>query len=261
MRTLGLMPVFLAPLGSIGFVLARPRLLGLAILPTMINIAIFAGVYTLADWLLVSPVAAWEPTGIAAVDAVFSVVARLVLSVGALLLGALVFFALVIPLNAPFCDLISESVERELLRGRPELIAPSQPLGISIRHSIRDALRRVMFVAPIYAVLLVVGFVPLIGALVAGTVGFCLNGLFLALDGYSYPLDRRLMPFQKKWRLLSANRRIWVPLAAGLAMLLLIPCNILWLPLLSSTAATRVYCRHLLESRDEGGGMRDERQG
>jgi len=250
MRPMPFLPVFLSPISSLGFLLMRPKLLGLAILPTLLNLLIFLGLFMALDRFVVAPVSDSEPTGVAFLDGIISVVARLVLSLLALVIGGIVFFVLVIPLNAPFCDMISERIERELLRDAPELIATPPKFSTSIGHTVRDALRRILFVLPFYAVIVVISFVPIIGTLIAATLGFCLNGLFLALDGYSYPMDRRLMPFPAKWAFLKANRGIWIPLAAGLAVLLAIPCNLLWLPIVSSTAATRVYCRHL-KGRDD----------
>lgn len=239
--------VFFAPLSAFFFMLARPRLIGIALIPSLINIALFAMIVMLSNWLLITPLVdriafRWE-----AAESFLRLYLRIVLTALSLLVAALVCYLLVIPIGAPFCDKLSELVEKEMLAHRPHLIAPSSTFTQGVYHSVRDAFRRVAVVIPVVVFVFLLGWVPIIGPPLALTLSFLFNALFLAMDGYSYAMDRRFQTFPEKWRYLSANRRIWVPYGFALAIIALIPCNIIWLPLVSSVAATRLYCERLLE--------------
>ncbi len=234
------------PLFAVGFLLARPRLLLYAILPIVLNILAFL----LVSYLLNAYLGGWVvgmidfETGW--LDATLEWISRVLLFLVFLVLSGLISFLLIIPLSAPFADMISESIEHEMFRERPDLIVPSQPLVAGAWHALLDALRRVLFVLPLTVLVFLTGLVPFIGAPIALVAGYIINSMFLALDAYSYSLDRRYVTFPRKWKFLSNNREIWLPLGFGLALLLVIPCNLVFLPFISATAGTRMYCRRLL---------------
>lgn len=246
MPTRGPLSPFTAPIASIPFLLARPRLLALAILPALINLLVFL----LLFWLLNNHViGVWrveEILGVGWIDAVLVPIARFLLFVVALLISGFVAYLLLIPISAPFCDLISENIEEELLRGRPHLRAAPQSILTSIGHSVRDAFTRVLFVTPIALLLFACSLIPVIGIFFAA-MAFLNNALFLSFDAYSYSFDRRLMRFRSKWRWLRERREIWLPLGLGLAVLVLIPCNVIFVPTLSAVSGTRLFCQRLLE--------------
>lgn len=239
--------VFFAPLSALFFMLARPRLIGIALLPMLLNLLLFSLIVTLSNWLVITPLVEWVALRWEAAESFLRLYLRVVLTALSVIVAALVCYLLVIPIGAPFCDKLSELVEKEMLAKRPDLLAPPSTFTQGVYHSVRDAFRRVVFVVPMVVFIFMLGWLPLIGPPLALMLSFLFNALFLAMDGYSYAMDRRFQSFPEKWRYLSGNRRIWVPYGFALAMIALIPCNIIWLPLVSSVAATRLYCERLLE--------------
>lgn len=234
--------VFLTPIGSIPYILGRPRLIGLSILPMILNILVFVLLGTLGYNLLAVPLSEQAQISEEWYGSVLSVVARIFLTIIAIGISGLISFILIIPLSSPFCDMISEEVEKEMFRGRPDLRVQGQPFLKGILHAIKDALERIIFVLPIVVVIFLIGLIPFIGPPVAAILGFVNTALFLSIDAYSYSFDRRDMRFRQKWKYLSERRGIWVPLGAGLALFAFIPCNLIWLPMISAASGTRIYC-------------------
>lgn len=254
--------IFLATLRSIPFLLRRPHLLGLAVTPLLINGLLFM---TIAFALLT-----WEPAfistylsvGVAWLDQSLQTVAGLVLDLVLLVISAFLCYLLIIPIGAPFYDLMAERIERRLLHNQPHLLGPGQTLLQGIRHSLLEALRRVTFTLPIIAFILILGLVPLIGPLLAATFAFINATLLLPIDAYSYAMDRRFLTFKQKREFLWANRDIYLPFGAGMAVLVFIPCNIIWFPPLAAVAATRMYCARIIEldADQQGGGTTLEKR-
>lgn len=236
------MQVFLSPLLSIPFLLLRPKLLVLAVAPVLINFIIFVlAVLALRRFLaqpILDVIRSWWGIG-----GTLAAVGEIILLVVVVILSGLLTFLPIAPISSPFNDLITERIERELFADKPELLPPPQALSRSVIHSIRDAIARLGFYVPILLFTLLVGLLPVFGPPIAALIGFFNAVMFLSLDAYSYPLDRREMNFNAKLHFLNQHRRIWLPLGFGLAMLLAIPCSIVILPILGSVAATRQYCR------------------
>lgn len=245
--------LFFFALASIPFLLRRPRLLLLAIVPIVINALLFVTLMVVLNWFVTLPLVGtrgeeepWMETYAAFITATISIFFTLVISL-------FVTFVLIIPVSAPFCDMISERIERELLAERPELIVTT-PFKRAVLHAITEAVKRLAAFVPILLLILLLGFFPVIGPPTAALLGLFSNAVFLSLDAFSYPMDRRLMTFGQKREFLRGNRRLWLPLGLGMAAMLIVPCNVLFLPLLSSVAATRLYCERLLRENVAAAG-------
>ncbi len=148
----------------------------------------------------------------------------------------------------PFCDMLGERIERELLAGRPELLAPPLPLWVSILHSARETVRRAVLGVFVLFAGFVMGIVPFVGVLLGPAASLGSLVLFLALDALSYPLDRRRTSLRAKLAFIRRHRGDVVPLALGLApfAVVIACCPPLVLPPLAATSATRLYCEILL---------------
>jgi CysZ protein len=95
---------------------------------------------------------------------------------------------------------------------------------------------------------LILGFVPLIGPVLGVAVGGTATGLFLVLDAWSYPLDRRHMPLRAKIGYVRSNFALALGLGVGLFVMYLIPCAWFVVPPLAAVAGTRLYCELKMES-------------
>ncbi len=240
--------VLLSPIGSIGFLLVRPRLLAVALIPAALSLAILAAMLTIGVQGLVLPLGGWVeerwdlPRELALLAQTLAFFLLLVLS-------GIVSYLLVIPVSAPFCSFIVEEIEEELLATAPELIPPRERWYLGVLHSLREAFRRIGIIIPIYIGIFGLNLLPIIGTPLSAGLMFANNIMFLSLNAYSSILDRRKMTIPQKLRWMAWRKRLSVPLGLGLALLILIPCNVFWLPVLSAVAAARLYCEQALRER------------
>lgn len=236
--------LFLSPLASIFYLLLRPRLLALAICPVLLNLLVFAVVFSALYFGLVGPWAGAVEIGMAeALDGVLRFLLQLVVVALTLLVSGVFCYLLVSVIGSPFYDAISERVEKECLKSKPEALAPEQGFAEGVSHSMLEALRRLALALPVFLLLLGLAFVPVVGTVTALLLGFLKASFFLALDSFSYSLDRRRMTLSGKVRWLRARPRSTFGVGAGLAFLLFIPCGFIWFPPLAAVAATREFCR------------------
>jgi uncharacterized protein involved in cysteine biosynthesis len=241
-RKLGLSVCFFAPLSGALYLLQRPKMLGIAVFPVVFSICLFLlllwGGYEYAAQPLLDKI----QINNSVVDSIVWWVAGLSLMFAMLLVSSILMYLLIIPISAPFCDMISELIEREYFEEYPELKAPSKTIWEGIRHSIIDGIKRVLLFSPVLLILIFSGWIPIVGPLVGVVLSVVYNAFFLSMDAFSYCLDRRSLGIRAKFAFLNGYQHVRFPLGFGLVFLLLIPCNVFFLPLLSAVAGTRLYC-------------------
>jgi uncharacterized protein involved in cysteine biosynthesis len=148
------------------------------------------------------------------------------------LAAGLLFIVLQPILSAPFVDLLCEKVER-ILRGN----APSAGVLRSTFQAIaHGALKAVLYLSAL-GVTLVAGAVTGFG----GLLGAALYGVFLAYDGFDYPLARRAVSFSGKWRYLLSRPGQTLGYCCGAGLLFFIPLAMLVAPSFAGVGATLLY--------------------
>jgi len=238
---------FSAPFSSIRFWFSHPRLWGYGIWPILINLALTAGVaYGGYRWAFV-PLLERIGTG----EEFWSQIGRIAAGIGLglvlLVAGVFVFVVLATILGAPFYDLMAERIEKETFAARKDLRAREAGVWQGVRYSVAEALRRLAVVIPIALIGFLLGFVPVIGPVLGLIVGGVATGLFLVLDAWSYPLDRRQWTLRKKIGYVRGHFSLAVGLGLALFLLYLIPCAWFFVPPLAAIAGTRIYCALALE--------------
>jgi uncharacterized protein involved in cysteine biosynthesis len=219
---------FLAPFRGAVFV-TRHGLWGHLALPILLNLALVVGSAWLAVHLVRERVAGWlgaQPGGSA------SVVANVVLVVLAVVLSLLVFVLLQPLVGAPFIDLLSDKVER-LVRGT----SPSTGVWQSVWQALLHGLLKVVLYGG--ALLIALGLGALTG--IGGLLGTGLYALFLAFDGFDYPLARRGVSFGGKWRYLLVHPGQTLGYCLGATVLYLVPLALLVAPAFAAVGATLAY--------------------
>jgi uncharacterized protein involved in cysteine biosynthesis len=220
----GLFRGFLAPFRGAIYV-ARERLWRHLVAPILLNLALGIGAmvaaarywkHDLAEMLPKSAVLEWIFVGVMTV------------------LGGVVLFILLQPLlSAIFCDRLSETVEKRV-RGS----VPTVPLLTSIGKALAHGLLKLA----LYAIALVIGLAltaPLLG--VGTLVGVGLGALFLAYDGFDYPLARRGATFGAKWMYLAKHPGLTLGYGLGAYALYLVPLGFLVAPPFAAAGATLAY--------------------
>ncbi|GAA4385303.1 EI24 domain-containing protein [Agromyces bauzanensis] len=165
----------------------RPGIMLLGLIPAAIVfigvigalVALGFGMPTLTDWLTPFAddwVAPWPDVLRAAVGAI--------LFAAAIVLAAVTFTALTLAVGDPFYERIWHAVELEVGGSVPDH-------GLGFWRSVRDSLKLIGlgFVAAIGVALS--GLVPVVGAVLAPTLGVVLSGRLLALELSSRPFEAR----------------------------------------------------------------------
>ena len=214
---------FLAPFRGAIYV-ARERMWRHLVAPILVNLALGVGTLVaasrfwrkdLTDLLTNSPVVGWISVAVLTV------------------LGGVVLFILLQPLvNAIFCDRLAEVVEKRV-RGS----APSMPFLSSAGNALAHGLLKLV----LYALAFGVGLGLMIATGVGSLVGVGLGAIFLAYDGFDYPLARRGATFGGKWAYLATNPGLALGYGLGSYVLYLVPLAFLVAPPFAAVGATLVY--------------------
>jgi CysZ protein len=235
---------------GLGLIVQRRRLFLLGALPPLITSLLFTAALVtlvtqldqLVGWL--TPFAdAWAP-GVANTVRVligFAVVA------GAALLMVITFSALTLALGAPLYDKISEFVDDEL-GNAPEPL--EEPLARSLGRGLRQSLTLIGISVLVGLVLLVAGFVPVLGQTVVPVVSAVFGGWMLCTEligsaferrGRLRLADRRAAMRRRRARVLGFAVPTFLLLAVPFAAVVVFPV---------ATAAGTVLARELLGADD-----------
>jgi uncharacterized protein involved in cysteine biosynthesis len=215
---------FLAPFRGLLFV-ARHGLWGHLALPLLLNIGLAVG----AGWLAVRLVRDRLGTELTASA---GLVADIALFVLAAVVGLLLFLIAQPVISAPFVDLLSEKVER-IVRGQ----APSAGLFRSAWQAmLHGSLKTMLY---LLALILTFGLGAVTG--IGGAIGAGFYALFLAFDGFDYPLARRAVSFGGKWRYLVLHPGQTLGYCVGASVLYLVPLAALVAPAFAAVGATLAY--------------------
>jgi uncharacterized protein involved in cysteine biosynthesis len=150
------------------------------------------------------------------------------------IVSGVVLFLVAQPLaSAIFSDRLSERVERAI-KGT----APTAPFLASAGRAVAHGLLKLV----LYGLAMLVAFVLSVWtAGIGAIVGVALAGLFIAYDGFDYPLSRRGASFGKKWSYLATHPAQTLGFGAGATLLYLIPFAFLVAPSFVAAGATLVF--------------------
>lgn len=172
-------------------------------------------------------------------------------AVGAIILGAAVvlaavtFTALTLAIGDPFYERIWRAVEVEVGGAVPEQ-------GTGFWRSVRDSL--VLISAGLVTAIGVglTGFLPLVGAAVAPTLGVILSGRLLALELTSRPFEARGIERSGRRALLRGHRAELLGFGVATQLCFLIPLGaIVTMP--AAVAGSTLLARTALDARTSGG--------
>ncbi len=140
---------------------------------------------------------------------------------GTILAVIYTFATVTLLIGTPFFERISQRVDSAL--GVPASFAGAGQ-GNSIWKGVKESLRRLLLVAPVGLLVFVVGLLPLVGTVIAFTLGAMFGGWFLALELTEYPLARRGLPSLAQRRaILGHSRALSVGFGAMVFVVFLIP--------------------------------------
>jgi CysZ protein len=152
--------------------------------------------------------------------ATLRVLVELALAVAAAWLALVSYTALTVAIGQPFYETISRRVEA---REGGEPAPPRMRWWRSSARAVRDGLLLVALTAGFSVVLVVLGFVPLIGETVVPAIGACVTAFFLSLELTSLALERRGLRLGDRLRLLWRRRLLAIGFGLAVFILFLVP--------------------------------------
>jgi CysZ protein len=227
--------------------LRRPRLFWLGAVPPLITSVVFVvALVLLVDHLTalttaLTPFADGWSTGLALTA---RVVVGTLLVAGTVLLMVLVFSTLTLAIGSPVYDAISEAVDRTFPGTRPPV---EEPVRTGAARAVRQSVALVLAAAAGALVFFAVGFVPVLGQVVAAVGGALFGGWMLAIELVGSPLERRgVLTLRERRRTLA--RRRWRSLGLGVPCFLLLSVPFVAVVVFPvATAAGTLLARQLLD--------------
>lgn len=223
---MGLFRGFFAPFRG-GVFVARHRLWAYLIAPFLLDLALGTGTLFVAARY-------WRAEGFVGEQlAKAPAIGWLILAVLTLISGVVLFVVAQPIVSAAFSDRLSDRVEREV-RGS----APEPKLLASVARALAHGLLKLV----LYGVAMLVGFtLSLWTAGVGALVGVFLSAIFLAYDGFDYPLSRRNATFGGKWAYLAVHPAQTLGFGLGATLLYLIPFALFVAPPFVAAGATLAF--------------------
>lgn len=202
----GMIHEFAAGVGTLlrGFALwrTRPRLLALGLIPAAISALLLAALLIPLGFSL-GPITAWltpfADGWIAGWRDALRIALGVVLFVAGAVLSGLLFTALTLTIGDPFYQRIWREVERSL--------GGAEPTGeTGFWSTVGEGLRLVVLGVLIALLTLALGFVPVVGGVLATVVGVLLSGRLLARELTARAFDARGLSHGDRARLLATGR-------------------------------------------------------
>jgi len=222
----GLFRGFVAPFRG-GVFIARRRLWAYLVAPVLLDMALGVGT-------LFAAARYWRAEGFVGEQlAKAPAVGWLILAVLTLVSGVVLFVVAQPIVSAAFSDRLSDRVEREV-QGQ----APSPKLLASVGRALAHGLLKLV----LYGMAMLVGFVlSLWTAGIGALAGIMLSAIFLAYDGFDYPLSRRGVTFGGKWAYLAVHPAQTLGFGLGATLLYLIPFALFVAPPFGAAGATLAF--------------------
>ncbi len=247
-----------SPFIAAGYLLTNIQCLKLAMIPWLINLLLIIPLSLLLYSTFVFP---WlkdffpDPTN--TFYQVLGWIGNVLISLMIALMTLVTAYLAAIIVGAPFHDKIGEYIERQKFCDHPELLAEETTMAQGIRHSLLEAVKRVLLVSPLYIFTLLIGLVPVIGLPTALILNFVVTTTLITLDAFSMPMDRRNRTFGEKIRWAKSN--IGFAIGFGLPLFYL-PCVFFLLPPLAAVSGTLIFCEWQLEQRQKNGKTNSTQQ-
>lgn len=235
----------LYPVIAFRLIRADARLRRYALLPFLINLAIFAlalGAFfwwfddlyrLLTAWAHVARPEAWIWLPVYWLARALRWLLALLLAIAALLIVWFTFTLVGNIIASPFNELLSAATERRLgLRGSDEGGQGLLAIGREARRAVIDALRRMLFFLLVQLALLPLNLIPVAGSLAYATLSVVFAVLFVTLDFTDYAMARRRIPFADRQRTVLRHRALMAGFGSALFLTIFVPgLSLLCMPL------------------------------
>ena len=239
-----------------------PSLMALGLVPGLITAWLFVAAFiAMTMWL--DPFSNWIATflvGDGGAHAFVQVVAALAIVGASVLIVVYGFVAITTVVGQPFFERLSHRVDDRL---GPVAQGPDWPWWQNAARGVGEGLRMSLVTIPLSLALVLLGLVPLVGTVVAWTLGALIGGWFVALEFAAVPFERRGLRLRDRRRILAKRRAHTVGFGAmAFIMSAFAPLAILMMP--SAVAGGTLLARAALDEdalaasqRSQGGSGRE----
>jgi CysZ protein len=224
------------PFRAAGFLGRNPKLVPYVIIPTIINIALFA----LSAWLLINNAGEiigwlWEKPVIDGILSYLLLGLWYVVFVLSFLVAIVLSYAVVLLLGgivaSPFHDFLSEQTER-ILRGVEELPESDESYVWGLVRSIGSSAFIALSYAAIMLPILLLNLIPAAGSVAATVLGTCVSAFFVSLEYTDPTLQRHGVRLRDKLGLIWKHLPLTGSFGLGTSLLLWVPLmNFLCMPI------------------------------
>ncbi len=227
---------FSLPVQAVRLFLRRPKLLIWAIIPALINLALFVVAVVLlvktGSGLLSSVWA--QPDIVGWLDWALLGLWWVVFALMSAAVVVLAYFLILIVgslVASPFNDVLSERVEQALTG---QVVGADGGGGVkdwlvSAVGSLKTVLVYLLILVPLFGL----NLIPVLGSVLYTVLAALLSSFFLVLDYAGSPLDRRDISFRAKVRLIAANKDFSGGFGASAGLLMFVPVlNLVAMPVL-----------------------------
>lgn len=214
-----------APWQGLAFVISTPGAWLPALVPMIVFVLLFAGCSALGVHFVERGVEPWLTSAHAGWTVVVVWLVRVLLWIGALIVGLLVALALAQPVSGPALEAIAKRQGRALGMAPP----PDAPGGFF--RSLRVTMFGLLITLPIVLALTLVGVLVPPLAVVTVPLKFVVSALMLAWDLLDYPLSLRAAGVRARLAWFAANFGAALGFGVSIAIIFLIPgAGLLFLP-------------------------------
>jgi len=229
------------PFRGLGYIVARPRLWLLVLIPLVINFIIFAALlgwgfhefaHTLKTWLAGHQ--AWYWTALVWLAKIFFWLIVLVMVY-------FIFTPIALLIASPFNDRLAESVEKtygfDIEDNRRFLKMVLEEAAFAIKSETK----RLVFALSVFAFIFLLNFIPVIGSIAYAAAGFLWGAWAASMEFTGFAMDRRHLGLRRKWDLLRSNPAPAFGFGIVTVLLLMIPfLNVLVFPV-SAVGGTMLF--------------------
>lgn len=224
-----------------GYWKKRPGLMTLGLVPALIALALLAAALIplllslgmITAWM--TPFAdGWDPFWVTALRSVLAVV----IAIGALVVASVVFTALTLLIGDPFYQRIWRAVENDLGGEVPEGEG-------GLRVALAESIRLVAFGVLVALLALVLGFIPVVGAVLATITSIVLTGRLLARELTGRALNARDITSHDRSRLFATRRSRLIGFGVATQLCFMVPLGAVFI-MPTAVAGSTLLARELL---------------
>ena len=232
---------FFYPFKSIKLFFRNPKLIGYSIVPIVINLIIYGAIFFYTyNWISGKSEDALSSN--VSNQILFEIIQYFLKVFYFILVLIICYFLFIIfggIISAPFNEKISKYIEENIFNVK---VNADLPFFKDAAASIAAELKKILFYFSIIIPLILIEFIPMIGAVITLVFGTLFSFFYNALDYLDYPLTRRMTGFREKLKIVNSKRMLSYGFGAMAFILTFIPViNVFMNPILVAAGTSLFY--------------------